>query len=729
MKTQSLSTLLALASSLQTATATFGGFGGGKSFTCPTNSDNDCNPEQKGGFNWNPVPVGPIDSYGGIQFSGWNCANSFGSNSKRDLTKRTFANSKCITGTAHSDKSKAPSFSCGSSSKGSKPFSVDQFHVSVEFDCDLEFHYGMPGGSSCKHISPCKKGGSVVKNSQCGGATAVTVVYPTQTAKSPPPKKSCSIGIHTVSFHCGSSTTPVVRPTTKPGKPSKTPGASTTSVAKPTTTAAASSSKPVVETSPAKETSPAAPTTTPVQMTTSTIFTTSVSTITSCAPTVTNCPAHSTVLTTVTIPVSTTVCPVSSETSPPAVGSSSPPAAGTSAAPSAGTSAPPAGESSAAPSAGSSAPPAGQSSAAPSAGTSAPPAGESSAAPSAGTTAPPAAESSAAPSAGTTAPPAAGSSEVPSGGSPTTSPAPEDVTTTVVVVDTTTVCPFTSTHTTAGTTSIETGITTSTIQVTVTSTVCNKCTGKPKPTKAPVTTAGPSGPVNPAPCPEVLPSCMNTWNFLVGCADNTDHACYCPSAEFVNNVFGCLSSYGASDSEVAQAKSFFQGICAPYIPSNPAIVTGAPTGPAVPTTAGTAAGEAPTAPPAIPQTTMTVVTTIQVPYTITEGESSGSIVPSSSVESVLSTTLTIPQVVFSTVSTEGQTTPVPELVAGTPAAVAAAATNAPVAPKTTIATVAAPTNGTRPTASPTLLTANSGSQTGVAFGSAFAAVLLAVLAL
>ncbi|RFU30873.1 hypothetical protein B7463_g5437, partial [Scytalidium lignicola] len=55
-----------------------------------------------------------------------------------------------------------------------------------------------------------------------------------------------------------------------------------------------------------------------VEYTTSTIYTTSVSTIISCAPTVTNCPARSTVLTTVTIPVSTTVCPVASATTSPA---------------------------------------------------------------------------------------------------------------------------------------------------------------------------------------------------------------------------------------------------------------------------------------------------------------------------------------------------------------------------------------------------------------------------
>ena len=48
---------------------------------------------------------------------------------------------------------------------------------------------------------------------------------------------------------------------------------------------------------------------------TSTDYTTKVHTITSCGPTVTNCPAHSTIITTETIPISTTVCPVGPTTS------------------------------------------------------------------------------------------------------------------------------------------------------------------------------------------------------------------------------------------------------------------------------------------------------------------------------------------------------------------------------------------------------------------------------
>ncbi|KAK5663183.1 hypothetical protein OQA88_6600 [Cercophora sp. LCS_1] len=48
----------------------------------------------------------------------------------------------------------------------------------------------------------------------------------------------------------------------------------------------------------------------PVQWTTSTVYSTTLKTVTSCPPTVPHCPAHSTVITTVIVPISTTVCEV-----------------------------------------------------------------------------------------------------------------------------------------------------------------------------------------------------------------------------------------------------------------------------------------------------------------------------------------------------------------------------------------------------------------------------------
>ncbi|KAI0552456.1 hypothetical protein F4679DRAFT_89911 [Xylaria curta] len=105
---------------------------------------------------------------------------------------------RCITGKATSDKNNSPKISCDKS-KGVQKTSIREFQVTPEFDCDLEFHYTMPDGSTCKHRSSCKSSGTTVQNTQCGGATDVTIVYPHQPDKS---KDSCDYGIHHIGFDC-----------------------------------------------------------------------------------------------------------------------------------------------------------------------------------------------------------------------------------------------------------------------------------------------------------------------------------------------------------------------------------------------------------------------------------------------------------------------------------------------------------------------------------------------
>ncbi|KAH8660981.1 hypothetical protein BGZ60DRAFT_530972 [Tricladium varicosporioides] len=731
MKAQSLSSIIALATGLQVAAAT--GFGSSGSFSCPANTNNQCNDDQSNGFDWKPVPVGSISGFGGFKFSGYSCANQFGSGKRDRFEKRTFANSKCITGSASSDKSKSPSFSCDQSSV--KQFSVNEFHVSVEFDCDLEFHYGMPDGSTCKQTHGCSTAGTIVKNSQCGGATGVTVVYPSQSktksAGPAPTKSSCSIGIHSIGFDCSSASKTTVRSTTtsatKPTTSATKPGSSaatTTSVSQPSTliskttsesktesttskNVGVTSSTSVPETKPAttpassassSETTPVVvSSTTPVLLTTSTIFTTSVQTVTSCGPTVTNCPAGSTVLTTVTIPLSTTVCPVSSAATTPAAPSSSSVVVGSS-----------------------------SSVVVPSSSAVVPSSSVPSGAASSTTVPSSAAPSSSAPSTSTgnsgsvTSVPSAPSSSVIS-----TVPAASGSVTTVIIISSETICPVTATSVVGSVTSVSTGVSTSTILSTITSTVCTKCAAvtTPVPTSSAnsgASTTKPSGPATTAPCPDVLPKCMNTWNFIVGCIDNTDSNCYCPSADFVNNVFSCLTAYGASNTEISAAASYFQGICAPHIPSNPAIITGCPSV-AVPTATTSANSGAVTSAPVIPVTTINILTTIVVPCIQTTGVSSGYVIPSSSTTSVLSTAVTVPQVVFSTPA--GATTAAPSLVVGTPAAITAP-TYVPVA--STVPSTTSANNGTvKATPSSTPLVSNSGSRTGVAIGSIFAVVLAA----
>ncbi|KAG6003179.1 hypothetical protein E4U21_002293 [Claviceps maximensis] len=58
------------------------------------------------------------------------------------------------------------------------------------------------------------------------------------------------------------------------------------------------------------------------------------------------------------------------------------------------------------------------------------------------------------------------------------------------------------------------------------------------------------------------------------CKTNKDAGCYCPNKEFVNVIFNCIYAHGENDNTISEAISFFQGMCGPYIPQNPAIATG-----------------------------------------------------------------------------------------------------------------------------------------------------------
>ncbi|KAK0105236.1 hypothetical protein ONS96_004635 [Cadophora gregata f. sp. sojae] len=646
--------LAVLAASAELASATF--FDSSK-FSCPANTNNECNPQQSTGFNWDTLNLGPFQNYGDFSFSGWSCAGSFGSGRKRDvLTGRTFQD-KCITGKASHDKSNSPSFGCGSS-QSVKDFSVTEFEVSVEFDCELEFHFEMPDKSSCKQKSHCSKGGSIVKNSQCGGAKSVTVVYPPQTKGPGTGKTSCNLGIHSMKFDCSPPSSTKVYST-------KVYSTKSTSVATPpATTLATTTSVPLTSSSVVVESSSSAasstssvsiPETTPVlSSTTSTygFFNTSSS---------------------VVVPSSSV--PEASSSSIVVLTSSS----------------------------------------------------------------------------------AVGTTSAPSSAVETTSASISSYTSvdvvTVSVSTSTTVCPVTLTHVTGGTTStvqttishvtegttslettsvpyvtggttsIEIGTTTSTIVSTVTSTVCTKCSAASV-TEIASTTSSAQGPIETAPCPAVLPSCLNTWLFSEGCSSNTDAACYCPSAAFVKNVFDCLPAHAADDNEIAEAQTYFQGICAPHIPQNPAIVTGATT--ALTTTA------APTA-SSVPVTTIQVYTTLTVPCVESTGISSGSIIPSSSTVTLLSTYLTVPQVIFTTVT--GYSTVSANLVPGTPASNPATTTPAQVystvpIPTGTLSVSKTAAGNVSATATPsTIVSTGSGAQNAFGLGASFAALIVAVLAL
>ncbi|KAJ5589958.1 hypothetical protein N7450_003930 [Penicillium hetheringtonii] len=79
---------------------------------------------------------------------------------------------------------------------------------------------------------------------------------------------------------------------------------------------------------------------------------------------------------------------------------------------------------------------------------------------------------------------------------------------------------------------------------------------------------------HPAPpsCPNLVPKCINTWLAIPHCTSNSDAACFCPSSEFTERVESCIKAWGSSQHEISSALSYFAGICAPYVPNNPAII-------------------------------------------------------------------------------------------------------------------------------------------------------------
>ncbi|KAF3492259.1 extracellular serine-threonine rich protein [Arthroderma uncinatum] len=175
--------------------------------------------------------------------------------------------------------------------EGKAGFSVKTFEVTAEVEVDVTFAYDMPDGSICKEVKTCGPEGTVIHNTQCGGATAIRFFLPTYNKV-----KVCKIGIHKIEFNCGPPTIP---PTISiPAPPQETQTVNPTE----------SIPSPPYPTGPAP-TGPA-PTGGVPSLTTSTVYSTSEITITSCGPEVTNCPASSTVVVTTEIPVSTTICPV-----------------------------------------------------------------------------------------------------------------------------------------------------------------------------------------------------------------------------------------------------------------------------------------------------------------------------------------------------------------------------------------------------------------------------------
>ncbi|KAK4620395.1 hypothetical protein CLAFUW4_11578 [Fulvia fulva] len=605
-----------------------GGWGGSGHYSTPDNTNNECTSEQSTGYNWSGLKDGSFDSYGSNKFSGWSCTNSFG---KRDLlTKRSFQ-SKCIS----ADLDKEPVISCDDD----KTMSLDKFEVSSDQDADIECHYTMPDESICKEVHSCSARGTVIQNSQCGGAKSVTF-KPAGDSKG----KGCNIGVHSVGFNCGSaSSTPPSYSSTAP------PSYSTSSSVESVDTTS-------VPTAPAYESS--------------SVETSSATTS------------------------SAIECGYGSTQSVPAYGSSTVCVAITS---------------------------------------------------SSSTEEAPVTTSSTDSAPAYTAP-AYGSSSSSTEGSPVT-------TTSVPTYSTGTVPSNNGTYSAPSAPGYGSSSEVSTVT-----------TAPSYSAPASVTSAVPTYEGPKPESPNLLPKCLNTWMYLTTCKDNSDYSCFCKNAEFVKQVYQCVSSWSTTDDDTTSGASYFMGICAPYIPENPAVITACPstvtpaatfsyapissiegspvessapasspktvtlystqintvtscgpevtncpaatqtssyaiattistpeapltTAPASSSTEGSPVNSSPAVTPAasIPCTTITYSTEYPVPVTYTTGENQGNTIPSSSTTSTIITTVTVPQVQMTTYTvTQGSSTQEqPGLGYGTPVAPVTSApgyTSAPTAP-------------------------------------------------
>lgn len=172
---------------------------GAKHYSNPFNHDNKCSSEQSSGYDWASLGKGSFSSYGSNSFSGFTCTDTPG---KRDvLSKRTFQD-KCISGKLHEQ----PSMSCDDNDD----MSPQTYHVSSSHDADVDCEYEMPDGSICKQTHSCSSEGSIIENSQCGGAKKVTF----KPGKNAP--DDCSINFHSIGFHCGSASSSVPATTATP---------------------------------------------------------------------------------------------------------------------------------------------------------------------------------------------------------------------------------------------------------------------------------------------------------------------------------------------------------------------------------------------------------------------------------------------------------------------------------------------------------------------------------
>ncbi|KAK6510480.1 hypothetical protein TWF506_009586 [Arthrobotrys conoides] len=199
--------------------------GGREKFEPPVYSNERCTPQQNTGYDFSDAPDGDLPKYDDFDFSGYKCQKS-----KLQRRSGRGTGSKCASSYVEPE-------TYSNEIKCNKKFSVDEFDISLEYESVIEFHYGMPDGSSCKHVSKCGTGITPIKNTQCGGAKSVKC----KIHKSSNNKKKCKFNIHHIKFRCDKPSTtsaPVPATTSEPAPCTEysCTATDTTSEAVPTTT-------------------------------------------------------------------------------------------------------------------------------------------------------------------------------------------------------------------------------------------------------------------------------------------------------------------------------------------------------------------------------------------------------------------------------------------------------------------------------------------------------------
>ncbi|EWC44327.1 hypothetical protein DRE_01153 [Drechslerella stenobrocha 248] len=637
--------ILSALAAVQAASATYVDWtqpfnGGRDKFTPPAYSSEKCTPKQVTGYDFADAPVGNLPKYDNFDFTGYKCQQS-----KLQRRNGRGTGTKCASSHVEPDR-------YGNEIKCDKKFSVDEFDVSLEKESTIEFTYGMPDGSSCKQVSKCGTGITPIKNTQCGGAKTVKC----KIHKSSKNQKKCGFNVHHVKFRCDSnpststtttsSTTPAgcngyncpgVTTTTSSTTPAgcngeNCPGVTTTSTT--TTTPECNGEDcpgytPSTTTTTASTTAPECngedcPGATPSSTTPSVCngedcpgATPSSTTTPECNGE--NCPGDTPSTTTTT---TTTAPECNGENCP---GDTPSTTATTTTAPECnGENCP------------------GDAPSTTTTTTSAPECNGENCPGATPTTTPGGAcryggNCDADTTTTTTTSPAGADTTTSSSlacgyggdcGASTTASDPADVDTTTTPAgvptpgnpdtDSPTTVPSVCTDYTCTATDIPSNATT-TAQYT-----------PPVDTDVPAVTTTYAGPPVPVVtnCPPVLPQCMDTWTKITQCVNSGDIACLCPNTEYINNVAQCVEAWSGDDAEVGRALEYMQGLCADYIPGNPAIVTAVPSYVTLPPVTSGAS-------------TVVVSTTITVPYTAPPaGTETPGAVPVYSTQ-VIATTITV----------------------------------------------------------------------------------------